>query len=340
MMKAAVWRGPCEFSVEDVPAPRPGEGEVLIKTAVVGVCGSDLEVYEGSFKHAKPPMILGHEGGGIVEELGTGVVGISRGSRVMVECVLHCGTCQFCEEKRYGLCENGRTIGLIDADGEYAEYFVAPAENCYPLPEQMSWEQAAITDTLAGPQHGLKGISIEQGKSAVVFGAGPAGLFFCSLLKERGASSVFIVDVQEHRLKLGPQFGADLAIHAGQEDTVKTILESTGGRGVDVVVEAAGSSKALGEGMQVLRKGGYVLLYGVFGGPVNVDLQPIQFCEYTVVGSCGLDYPAALEFLGRQSMPVEQLVTHRFDLESLVDAFKNDLIREQKDGYIKGVVFL
>jgi threonine dehydrogenase-like Zn-dependent dehydrogenase len=92
--------------------------------------------------------------------------------------------------------------------------------------------------------------------------------------------------------------------------------------------------------MQVLRKGGYLLLYGVFGGPVNVDLQPIQFCEYTVVGSCGLDYPAALEFLGRRTVSVELLVTHHFDLHGLVDAFKSGMIKEQRDGYIKGVVFL
>ncbi|MCK4924711.1 MAG: alcohol dehydrogenase catalytic domain-containing protein [Spirochaetes bacterium] len=339
-MKAAMWRGPFELSVEDVPVPKPCKGEVLIKTMVVGVCGSDLEVYEGKFKHARPPMILGHEGGGIIEELGTGVTGISRGSRVVVECVLHCGTCEFCRKKRYGLCESGKTIGLIGADGEYAEYFVAPAENCYPLPEQIDWSEAAMTDTLAGPQHGLKGVEINQGDTAAVFGAGPAGLLFCALLKERGTSSVYIVDIQEHRLQLGPQFGADLTIHAQREESVQIIRDSTGGRGVDVVVEAAGSQKALGEGMQVLRKGGYLLLYGVFGGPVNVDLQPIQFCEYTVVGSCGLDYPAALEFIGRRTVPVERMVTHRFELGGLVDAFESGMIREQRDGYIKGVVFL
>lgn len=339
-MKAAMWRGPFELSVEDVPVPKPCKGEVLIKTMVVGVCGSDLEVYEGKFKHAKPPMILGHEGGGIIEELGTGVTGISRGSRVVVECVLHCGTCEFCRKKRYGLCESGKIIGLIGADGEYAEYFVAPAENCYPLPEQIDWSEAAMTDTLAGPQHGLKGIEINQGDTAAVFGAGPAGLLFCALIKERGASSVYIVDIQEHRLQLGLQFGADLTIHAQREESVQIIRDSTGGRGVDVVVEAAGSQKALSEGMQVLRKGGYLLLYGVFGGPVNVDLQPIQFCEYTVVGSCGLDYPAALEFIGRRTVPVERMVTHRFELEGLVDAFESGMIREQRDGYIKGVVFL
>ena len=339
-MKAAMWRGPFELSVEDVPVPKPCKGEVLIKTMVVGVCGSDLEVYEGKFKHAKPPMILGHEGGGIIEELGTGVTGISRGSRVVVECVLHCGTCEFCRKKRYGLCESGKIIGLIGADGEYAEYFVAPAENCYPLPEQIDWSEAAMTDTLAGPQHGLKGVEINQGDTAAVFGAGPAGLLFCALIKERGASSVYIVDIQEHRLQLGLQFGADLTIHAQREESVQIIRDSTGGRGVDVVVEAAGSQKALSEGMQVLRKGGYLLLYGVFGGPVNVDLQPIQFCEYTVVGSCGLDYPAALEFIGRRTVPVERMVTHRFELEGLVDAFESGMIREQRDGYIKGVVFL
>ena len=339
-MKAVMWKGPFDLSVEDIPRPKPSRGEVLIKTVAVGVCGSDLEIYEGNFEHAQPPLIPGHEGGGIVEELGTGVAGIDRGSRVMVECVIHCGKCEFCREGRYGLCENGRTIGMIGADGEYAEYFTAPAENCYPLPEQVSWKEAAVTDTLAGPQHGLKGVELNPGDTAAVFGAGPAGLLFCTLLKERGASSVYVVDVQEHRLRLGPQFGADRTLNAEREEVVRIIRDATGGRGVDVVVEAAGSQKSLAEGLQVLRKGGYLLLYGIFGGPVNVDLHPIQECEYTVVGSCGLDYPAALEFLGRRAAPVELLITHQFDMQGLVDAFKSGMIKEQRDGYIKGVVLL
>ena len=337
-MKAVVWRGPSQLSVEEVPIPKPGSGEVLIRTRAVGVCGSDLEVYEGRYDPARPPLILGHEGCGIVEDLGAGVSGIERGMRVVVECVLRCGRCAFCREGRYGLCESGRTLGMSGADGEYAEYFKAPAQNCYPLPEVIDWVRAALTDTLAGPAHGLKGVKLPEGGTAAVFGAGPAGLLFCALLKDRGAAAVYLIDVQDHRLGLGSRFSADRLIHAGREGTVELIREATGGRGVDLVVEAAGSAAALEEGLNVLRKGGCLLIYGLFGGAVTVDVQLIQSGEHTVVGSCGLDYPGALRFIERNVVPMDLLVTHRFDLESLVSAFSSGLIGEQRQGYVKGVV--
>jgi len=257
----------------------------------------------------------------------------------MVECILRCGKCEYCKAGMYGLCDNGRVMGMVDADGEYSEYFTAPVENCYILPDEISWPEAGMVDTLAGPVHALKGVQTVKGKTVVVFGPGPAGLFFCRLVKLQGASKVYLVGTRDERLKLGRLYGADVLLNVLKADARETILGDTTGRGVHLAIEAAGSEKALNDSIRVLRKAGDLLIYGVFGsGPVKVNIQSVQLKEITVVGSCGLDYPRAIQLMKNRDVLVKDLITHRFSLKSLVNAFSTGLIKERKDGYIKGVV--
>ena len=336
-MRAVVWDGPCSLQVKEVEKPGPGPGEVLVRTKAVGICGTDLELFEGRFGRAKPPLIPGHEGGGVVEERGVGVEAPQPGSRVIVECIVHCGECEYCRAGLYGLCDHGKTIGLIGADGEYADYFTAPADNCYRLPDSMSWEEAALVDTLAGPIHGLKPVALRPGDTVAVFGPGPAGLFFCRLCKLGGAGRVFLAGTRPERLERGSRYGADVIIDVDEHDPVEIIRSESGG--AHLVVEAAGSPRALRDGIGSVRKGGTLLVYGVFGGgPVEVDLQSIQAYEITVFGSCGLDYPAAIELIAGGKVDARGLVTHRYGLEELVGAFTDGSIRERRDGYMKGVV--
>jgi len=181
-MKAVVWNGPHDLKIKDIPVPAPGRGEVLIKTRAVGICGSDMEIYHGRFKQCKPPMILGHEGGGVVEAVGEDVSSIKPGDRVAVECIIYCGRCEFCKQGLFGLCDSEKVIGMIDAQGEYAEYFVAPERNCHLLPEEISWIEAGLIDTLAGPVYAMGKINVPLNGTVAVFGPGPAGLFFCTLV--------------------------------------------------------------------------------------------------------------------------------------------------------------
>ncbi len=221
-MKAAVWNGPYRLSIQDVPLPSASEGEVLIRTKAVGICGSDREVFEGRFKQSVPPLILGHEGGGMVEEVGPGVRRIKKGDRVIVEALLFCGRCDNCLVGRYNLCINHRVIGMIGWQGEYAEYFVAPEKNCHVLPAKISWEEAGLIDTLAGPVHGVTSIDIPLRGSVAVFGAGPAGLFFSRLAKIRGASKVYLVGTRDNRLEFGKRYGADIILNAKREDAAES----------------------------------------------------------------------------------------------------------------------
>jgi L-iditol 2-dehydrogenase len=341
VMKAAVWNGPYELSIKQAPRPSPASGEVLIKTKVVGICGSDREVFEGRFKQAIPPLILGHEGGGMVEEVGPDVRKLKKGDRVIVEALLSCGECENCQKSRYNLCVHHKVFGMIGVPGEYADYFAAPEKNCHILPEKVSWEEAGLIDTLAGPVHGISRLDVPLRGSVAVFGPGPAGLFFCRLAKLRGAATVFLVGTRDNRLDYGKSYGADLAINANKKDAVEQILGATGGRGVDIVIEAAGSEKALNDGMKVLIKGGQLLVYGVFGGgPIAVDIQPIQINEYSIIGINGYPYkyPLTIKLIEDGLVDVKSLISHRFSLEQLPDIFSSGFIAERRENYMKGVV--
>jgi 2-desacetyl-2-hydroxyethyl bacteriochlorophyllide A dehydrogenase len=338
-MKAAVWNGPYDLSIQDVEVPSPGRGEVLIETKAVGICGSDLEIYDGRFKQSVPPLILGHEGAGIVHTVGDGVSMVHKGDRVSVECVLSCGRCQFCKKGLFGLCENGGVLGMTGANGEYAEFFVAPEKNCHILPDEISWSEAGLVDTLAGPVYAVAKLNFPLESSVAVFGPGPAGLFFCALSKLRGAEKVFLVGTREYRLKHGPEYGAERMLNVHEEDAVESIKAETEGKGVDIVIEAAGSEKALNGSLSVLKKGGVMLLYGVLGGgPISVNVQPIQLLEYTVLGSATVEYPPAIKLIRTGKIKVQNLVSHRFTLDQLPKAFSSGLIEKRHENYMKGVV--
>ncbi len=340
-MKAAVWNGPYDLSIQEVPCPRHGEGEVLIKTKAVGICGSDLEIYDGRFTQTKPPLTIGHEGGGIVEAVGPGVSEVKEGDRVIVECLIYCGTCENCRKGRYNLCDLFKVLGMIDLQGEYADYFVAPEKNCYLLPDEISWPEAGLIDTLAGPVYGITLTDVPLESSVAVFGPGPAGLFFCKLAKLRGASKVYLVGTRANRLEFGKSYGADVTLNVNRDNVVEFIKEDTAGRGVDIVIESAGSGKALNDGMSVLKKGGELLVYGVFGGgPIPVDIQPIQLYEFVLKGINGypFKYPQAINFIKNGVIEVKNLVSHTFTLEELPEAFSSGLIIKRHENYMKGVV--
>jgi threonine dehydrogenase-like Zn-dependent dehydrogenase len=338
-MKAAVWNGPEDLSLQDVPVPELRTGEVMIRTQVVGVCGSDLEVYSGRYRQAEPPMILGHEGGGIVHALGDGVTTVRVGDRVMAECIISCGRCEHCRKGYYGICESIRVLGMMGAQGEYAEFFVIPAKNCHKLPDSISWPEAGLVDTLAGPVYAMEKLNVPLDATVAVFGPGPAGLFFCRLSKLRGAARVFLAGTRDYRLKYGPAYGADRIINVHEENPVDVIRSETGNRGADIVIEAAGSQKALNDCLKVTRKAGVLLLYGVLGaGQVSVDVQPLQLNELTMFGTATVYYPPAIRLIESGKVAVKELISHTFTLEGLVDAFSSGLIEERRENYMKGVV--
>ncbi len=342
-MKAVLYKGPKHLElVTNIVKPLPSSCQVLIETKAVGVCGSDLGIFEGEFPKINPPLIIGHEGAGIVRAVGDKVSTLKIGDHVAVSPIVHCGSCEACKQGKYNLCSSSKTIGMIDFPGEYADFFVAPEENCYLLPKKMPWAVAALVDTLAGPVHGImEVIDIPIGSTVAVFGPGPAGLFFCKLAKLRGATSVYLVGTREERLRLGSHYGADISINIYNDNASETIMKHTNGKGVDVVIDAAGTGKSLTDGFNVLRRGGIFLAYGVYPvKPIMVDMQKAVLEEYCIFGyaSNNNGYPGAIDLFSTEKVDATPLITHTFNLEELPDAFSSGLIKDRRDGYIKGVV--
>lgn len=342
-MKAVLYKGPKHLElVTNIVKPLPSSYQVLIETKAVGICGSDLGIFEGEFPKITPPLIIGHEGAGIVHAVGDKVSTVKKGDHVAISPIIHCGRCEACKQGKYNLCSSSKTIGMIDFPGEYADFFIAPEQNCYLLPKNLPWTIAALVDTLAGPVYGMMGvIDIPIGSTVAVFGPGPGGLFFCRLAKLRGASKVYLVGTREERLRLGVHYGADGTINIHDDNASETILKHANGKGVDVVIDAAGTSKSLTDGFNVLRRGGIFLAYGVYPvKPIMVDMQKVVLEEYCIFGyaSNNNGYPGAIDLFSTEKVDATPLITHTFNLEELPDAFSSGLIKDRRDGYIKGVV--
>ncbi len=341
-MKALVWEGPFEMGIKAVEKPRPEKGEVLIRTKSVGVCGSDLEIFRGDFAQAVPPLILGHEACGIIEQVTEGVENVKAGDRVVVDPGIFCGRCEFCRKGTYWQCDHRGILGMQGYDGAYAEYFIVSHLSCFRIPQEMKWDEAALIDILADPLHAMDMIPLQIGETVAIFGPGPGGLSFVQLAKIGGASLVILIGTREKRLALGRKLGADITINVTEENVIDRIKQITEGRGVDVGIEASGSTQALADTLKVTRKHGRVMVFGIYSENASLDMQDMHRRELTITGSSGCPWsmPRAIDLIATGKVQVKPMITHRVNLEELESMFNDGIIEQRKGGYIKGVLLL
>ncbi len=313
-MLAAIWLGPSQMEMREVEVPRPSAAEVLVKVVACGVCHTDVHWYVGAASHTSrqrpQPRILGHEVAGIVQEVGGKVEGLEAGDRV----------------------------ALAGGWGGYAQYVTASAKNVWKMPAGIGFDEAALLDGLACCVHGIKIAKPRPGEKVAVLGPGPAGLCYLQLARLCGASWVALTGTKEKRLELGRRLGADETINVRQEDTREKIKELTGGKGMDLVIEASGNPAAARDAMHLARDGGRVLIYGVYGKPGEIDLDAIMFKQLVVLGSVyGHDcYLEAMESLVEKKVNVLAYLTHRFPLERTPEAFR--LAASKPEDFIKAVI--
>ncbi len=325
-MKAAVFHGTDGgLKIEDVPMPTIGPDEILVKVAACGVCHTDLHYIEhGVPTFKKPPVILGHEASGVIEEIGSAVDNVKRSDRVLIPAVLTCGRCTFCRMGRENICSNMTMLGN-HIDGAYAEYVAVPAKDVISLPESVPLQEASvIADALSTPYHAVKNrAAVRPGDTVAVFGCGGVGINAVQLAAAAGAT-VIAVDINDRKLTWATEFGAAYTVNANSVDNVaKTIKKMTGG-GVDIAMEVIGNPRTIETAFDCIRNGGRLCVVGYTNEAISVVAGKIMFKEIEIVGSLGcrpLDYKPLVRMVERGVIDLKRMVTHRFALDEIDKAF-------------------
>lgn len=327
-MKAALLMKPGVIELGEVEIPTPGVNDVLVQVMSCGVCATDVKKYTGDSKAPKLPFILGHEPAGVVVDAGAEVkTNLPAGTRVAIAPVFTCGGCYACRSGAIyshgmGECSHYEVLGY-SMDGAFAEYVVAPARHVHPLPEQLSFKDAALIEPVAACANGVQRINRTGPGTVVVLGAGFMGLVSIQLLKLLG-NRVIAIDKMEERLQQALKLGAELALNPETCDVPAQVKEATSGRGANGVLAAVGGKALTETGLAMLgRSGALVLLASALPGTkFEVDLNKMHYDQTSITGSVsytGPGYQWAIDLLSARQLDVETLVTHTGTLEKVTE---------------------
>lgn len=301
------------LEIAEQPVPAVGADEVLVRVEACGICGSDVHGYDGSSGRRIPPIVMGHEAAGIIETVGANVRDYAKGDRVTFDSTVYCGACEYCARGEINLCNNRQVIGVSCADfrrhGAFAEYVAVPQRILYRLPEGFAFAEAAMLEAVSVALHGVRVAAMKGGETALVIGAGMIGLLTLQAARAAGCKRVFITDVDETRLDLARQVGADEAF--ASSDLLAQVKKLTGGEGVDVVLEAVGRNETVAASIDAVRKGGTVVLIGNIAPEVTLPLQKVVTRQIRLQGSCASagEYPQAIELIANGAIKVKPLIT-------------------------------
>ena len=303
------------LEVTTLPVPVAGPSDVLVQVAACGICGSDVHGYDGGSGRRIPPLVMGHEAAGIVAAMGSEVSEFAVGDRVTFDSTVYCGGCTFCRNGEMNLCDDRQVVGVSCGDyrraGAFAEYVAVPARIVYKLPENLDFSEAAMLEAVSVALHAVAVTKLEGGETALVIGAGMIGLLTLQAARVAGCSRVFVADIDATRLKSAADLGAHETILASGAELTKDILRLTGGRGVDVVLEAVGRNETIASAIDCVRKGGTVTLIGNITPQVNLPLQKVVSRQIRLQGSCAScgEYPEAMKLMAEGKIRVGPLIT-------------------------------
>jgi L-iditol 2-dehydrogenase len=311
-MKALLLSEYRRLEVTDVATPKPQPGEVLLRVAACGICGSDVHGYDGSSGRRIPPIVMGHEAAGVVAGIGEGVSGLSEGDRVTLDSTVYCGECASCLRGDINLCDRREVLGVSCGDyrraGAFAEFVSVPARIIHKLPDSLAFEDAALLEAVAVALHAVSLATIAPDSTALVVGAGTIGLLLQQALRVVGCSHVFVADPDRTRLTLSKKLGATEVV---SEQVEQHVSELTNGIGVDVVAEAVGKTESIATSIDCVRKGGTVILVGNIAPEVKIHLQKVVSRQLRLQGSCASagEYPRAIELMSKGEIQVKPLIT-------------------------------
>jgi 2-desacetyl-2-hydroxyethyl bacteriochlorophyllide A dehydrogenase len=324
-MKALVYHGPEDLRYEEIEDVRPAKDEVLVKIKAVGICGSDVHGYLGITGRRTPPMVMGHEFSGVVEEVGSEVASVKAGDRVAPYPVVFCGECEFCREGKMHICLNKRALGVLDCNGAMAEYVCVPEKVIFKLPESVSYNVGSLIEPMAVSYRGVNNAGDISGKNVLVVGTGTIGLLALAHVKMRNPAKIFVTDLSDSRLEVAKKMGADVVINPSKENVDEIIKAQTGGLGVDVAIEAVGATPTVQQAMASLKLGGTAVWIGNSAKMININMQEIVTRELKVFGTflyTFKEFGECVELLGSGKLNVEPIISATASLEEGIDYFK------------------
>lgn len=320
-MKSLVLEKYNEFTLRETPLPELKPGWVLIKVEACGICGSDVHGMDGSTGRRQPPVIMGHEASGIIHQVSAEVHGWKVGDRVTFDSTISCGECYYCKRGDINLCDNRRVLGVscneYRQNGAFAEYVAVPAHILYAIPENISFEQAAMIEAVSVAVHAVAISHVKSDDTAVVIGCGMIGLLCIQALKAAGCKKVIAIDLITAKLEVAAELGADLTIKSNDPELLGKILIETKGRGADLVLEVVGIELTVNLAVDCTRKGGTVTLVGNLSSEVRFPLQKVVTRQLKVQGSCASagEYPLCLELISAGKIKVDTLISKVAPLE-------------------------
>jgi len=329
-MKVAVWHGGKNLRIEEAPTPSIEENGVLVRVRACGLCGSDLHAYQGLSDRRVPPLVLGHEFAGDVEETGPGVKSLEIGDRVVVDPLVVCGECDRCIRGSQNVCRDKKFIGL-SMQGALAEYVGVPADRCFLLPDEMSYEEGAMVEPTAVAVHATNRAAISLGDTVAIVGTGVIGLLTLQTVRLRGISRVLGIDLSNERLGLARRFGADEVINPVKVDAVERVMELTNRTGADCVLEAVGIQQTVRQAMKMVSDQGRVIVIGLLQKSMELEALEITVRELSLMGTYGYtdrDFKTAIGLISEGRIDVRPLITTVLPLNSVKEGFES-LVKQQ-----------
>ena len=297
-MKALVYKEPYRFEYSDFPDPAVGDDDVLIRVRACGICGSDVHGCTGKTGRRLPPLIMGHEAAGIVEAVGKNANAFQKGDRVCFDSTVYCNRCDACLKGLFNRCVKRQVLGVsvpaFKRHGAFAEYVAVPSWIVSKIPDSLSFVDASLLEPASIGTHASNRAPIEKGDTVLVIGAGTIGLFILQGCKLRGADRMIVADINDFRLGVAKELGADVLINPLKSDLKEAIIKETRDKGVDVALEAVGFARTFADAVSVTKTGGSIVAVGNLEQKAEFDLQQLVAREHAFIGS----YASSGEFRG------------------------------------------
>ena len=313
-MKALLYTGPHRFEYTDVPDPEPGPRDVRVRVKACGICGSDVQGATGETGRRIPPLIMGHEAAGVVEGTGREVTSFESGDRVCFDSTVYCNECPACKQGLYNRCDARQVLGVSTPDfkrhGAMAEYVTVPVWIVEPLPDSMTFVQAALLEPVSIAAHAANRAAFNQEETVAVMGAGTIGLLVLQTARLKGATHVISIDVDDSRLQVAAALGADRTLNPTERDVVEQVTSEMDADGVDVSFEVVGLEETFRNAMAMTQTGGQLVAIGNVRETVGINLQKLVSRELTFRGS----YASAGEF----RIAVDLVASGRVNVKPLI----------------------